>query len=71
MPWVVEKADPIHFSYVPTKIHIPSKDGDVEVLLDQIQSATPTQERSEASTTEPLVLESNFVDKSINHGPSF
>ena len=36
--WLVEKADPQHFAYVPTTSHVKGEDGDLEVLHADLEA---------------------------------
>jgi len=47
-PWLVEKADPSSFAYVPSKIPVSGEDGDGEVLRHDLED-TVTVEESEDS----------------------
>jgi hypothetical protein len=54
-PWTVEKLDPKHFAYVPTKSPVPGEDGDCEVLrhaLELEEFADAADEASRAVTKE-------------------
>jgi len=35
-PWVLEKADPHNFAYIPSKCPMRGDDGDAEVLRDDL-----------------------------------
>jgi hypothetical protein len=57
-PWSVEKLDPKHFAYVPTKTPIPGEDGDGEVLRHTLeQSECAANDDADVETSDNAEVE--------------
>jgi hypothetical protein len=65
-PWLLEAADPKHWSYIPPTKPVSRDDGDAEVLRDSLVEAAEEDESSDGSYNGGLNLKDELVDDGLD-----
>ena len=65
-PWLLEAADPKHWSYIPPTKPVSGDDGDAEVLRDSLVEAAEEDESGDGSYNDGLNLEAELVNDGLD-----